>query len=160
MTVEPIVSTVKVKASPARAFDLFANHMGEYWPKGRTIGGNAHVAIVAEPRADGGWYEIDADGKRTSWGKVLAWEPPARLLLTWQIGTQWTFDEDLRTEVEITFTAADGGGTWVRLEHRDLERFGADAAKHAALLNGGWPTHLAEFAKYADAQTEEASTHV
>jgi uncharacterized protein YndB with AHSA1/START domain len=74
-------------------------------------------------------------------------------LLGWQLNSQWTFDPDFLTEVELTFTPAPGGGTVVRLEHRDLERFGADAEKLAASLNGGWPTHLAEFAQYADNQS-------
>ena len=84
---------------------------------------------------------------------MLAWEPPSRLLLGWQINSQWVYDEGFVTEVELTFVPAEGGGTLVRLEHRNLERFGADAAKHAELLRGGWPTYVGEFAKYADAHS-------
>ena len=105
-----------------------------------------------EPRAGGRWYERDADGNETRWGTVLAWEPPSRLLLAWQISTQWSYDPDLVTEVELTFAPAPGGGTSVTLEHRDLERFGTDAARHADKLRGGWPTHLGQFADYANTQ--------
>jgi uncharacterized protein YndB with AHSA1/START domain len=148
MSIAPIVCTVEVKAAPARAFELFASQMERWWPKGRTIGKAPHVAIVIEPQAGGKWFERDADGNETHWGKVLAWEPPSRLLLGWQINTAWVHDPDLLTEVELTFAPAEGGGTHVTLEHRHLERFGGDAARHAERLGGGWPTKLAEFAEY------------
>jgi uncharacterized protein YndB with AHSA1/START domain len=152
VTIAPIVRTVYVKAPPDRAFELFTTRMGEWWPEGRSIGKAHHVAIVIEPRAGGRWFERDADGNEAPWGKVLAWEPPARLLLAWQIDTQWTYDAALVTEIELSFAAANGG-TRVTLEHRNLERFGADAAAHAAKLDGGWPAHLANFARYADSQS-------
>ena len=150
MSIAPILRSVEVKAAPARAFDLFATHIECWWPKGRTIGKNPHVAIVIEPRAGGKWFERDAESIETHWGKVLAWEPPSRLLLGWQINSQWCYDPKFLTEVELIFAPAAGGGTLVTLEHRQLERFGADAARHAEKLGGGWPVHLAEFARYAD----------
>ena len=153
MSIAPIVRTVEVKAPPARAFDLFVTRMGQWWPKGKTIGKNPHADIVVEPRAGGGWFERDAAGNETRWGKVLAWQPPARLLLAWQLNCDFGYDPDLVTEVELTFAPAEGGGTVVRLEHRNLERFGADAARHAEKIRGGWPLRLAEFAEYANAQS-------
>jgi uncharacterized protein YndB with AHSA1/START domain len=149
MTIAPIVRSVQVKATPDRAFHLFTSHIEHWWPKGKTIGKAPHAAIVLEPRAGGRWFERDADGNETRWGKVLAWEPPSRLLLGWQINSQWAYDPDLLTEVEVTFAPV-GGGTLVTLEHRDLERFGADAERHAERLRGGWPVRLADFAQYAD----------
>jgi uncharacterized protein YndB with AHSA1/START domain len=153
MSIAPILRSVHVKAPPARAFELFTTHIDRWWPKGRTPAKAPHVAIVIEPRAGGQWFERDADGNDTHWGKVLAWEPPARLLLGWQLTTEWKFDPAFVTEVELTFVPAAGGGTTVTLEHRNLERFGTEAAAHAAKLNGGWPKHLADFAQYADAQS-------
>jgi uncharacterized protein YndB with AHSA1/START domain len=151
MSIAPIRKTVEVKAPPARAFELFAGHMQDWWPIGGTIGKTPHVAIVIEPHAGGRWFEADADGAETHWGSVLAWEPPARLLLAWRINSQWTYDPDFLTEVELTFAPTASGGTLVTLEHRDLERFGADAQKHAAALDGGWPRFVAAFGDYADA---------
>ena len=150
MSIAPIVHTIAVKAPPARAFDLFAAHMGAWWPKGKTVGQAPHAAIVIEPHAGGRWFERDADGRETHWGKVLAWEPPSRLLLGWQLNTRWAYDPDLLTEVELTFAPAVGGGTLVTLEHRNLERFGADASRQAEQLNGGWPTRLADLGRYID----------
>lgn len=134
--------------------------MEDWWPKGRTVGKNPHESIVIEPRAGGRWFERDSEGQETHWGKVLAWEPPRRLLLGWQLNSAFAYDPDFLTEVELTFAPAEGGGTLVTLEHRDLERFGVDAARHAALLGGGWPNFLAGFAQYADAQYADAQDTV
>jgi hypothetical protein len=149
MTIAPIVHKVQVKAAPARAFELFTTRMGDWWPKG--IGKAPHAAVVIEPQAGGRWFERDADGNETDWGKVLAWEPPARLVLAGQITSRWSYDPELFTEVELSFAPAEGGGTLVRLEHRKLEAYGADAARHAERLRGGWPTHIDLFVRFADA---------
>ena len=153
MSIAPIVHTVQVKAPPARAFEIFTSRMHDWWLTGHSIAKSPPVAIVMEQHAGGRWFERDAEGAETQWGKVLAWEPPARALLAWQINSQWAFDPDLVTEVELTFSPVTGGGTLVRLEHRNLERFGADAEKHAASLDGGWPRLMGEFAKFIDEQS-------
>ncbi|MDB5533839.1 MAG: ATPase [Hyphomicrobiales bacterium] len=152
MTIAPIVRTVEVKAPPEKAFSLFAGRMGDWWPKGRGIGKGPCVTVVVEPHAEGRWFEVDADGNETQWGKVLAWEPPSRLLLAWQLSCDWGYDPNFLTEVELTFAPAARGGTLVTLEHRNLERFGPDAAGHAERLGGGWPSRLADYVKFADSQ--------
>ena len=151
MTIAPIVRVVAVQAPPSRAFEIFTRRAGDWWPKGRTIGKHPHVSVTLEPRAGGRWFETDSSGVQTSWGKVLAWEPPDRLLLAWQINSLWTYDPDFETEVEISFSANAVGGTTVTLEHRNLERFGADASARAESLGGGWPTVLAQFVQFAAA---------
>ena len=151
MTIAPIVKTVVVAVPPSRAFELFAGSMGLWWPLGMTVGKAPHVAITIEPQIGGRWYEVDAAGNETRWGTVLAWEPPTRLLLDWQLNDQFAYDPDLHTTVEMCFVATDAGGTLVTLEHRNLEQFGHDAAAHAAKLNNGWPGMVAKFAAYADA---------
>lgn len=151
MSIAPIVHSVEVKAPPARAFDLFTAHMQDWWPRGRTVGKKPHAAIVIEPRAEGRWFERDEDGNEIQWGTVLDWRPPSRLLLAWRLNSQWTFDPDFMTEVEMTFEALPTGGTRVTLEHRNLERFGADAQKQADSLGGGWSTRLQDYADYVDA---------
>lgn len=150
MSIAPILHSVEVKAPPARAFDLFTAQMAAWWPRGKTVGRNPHVAIVVEPREGGRWFERDGEGNETEWGKVLSWEPPSRLLLGWQLTSEWGYDPNLLTEVELTFAPLAGGGTRVTLEHRNLERFGKDAEAHAASIRGGWPTMIGHFAQYAD----------
>jgi uncharacterized protein YndB with AHSA1/START domain len=151
--IAPLVHRVHVKAAPARAFELFASRMADWWPRGQTIGAAPHAQIIIEPRAGGRWFERDDAGNETQWGQVLDWEPPRRLLLDWQIGTNWRYDAALHTEVELTFVAAEDGGTVVTLEHRNLERFGANAATHAATLNGGWPGFVAGYGRFTDANS-------
>lgn len=150
MTIAPVTHTVEVKAAPARAFELFTSRISEWWPKSKTPAKAPHVAIVLEPRAGGQWLERDAQGNETRWGQVLAWEPPGRLLLGWQLNCDWGYDPDLLMEVELTFAPADGGGTRVTLVHRDLERFGADAERHVEKLRSGWPSRMEDFAEYAN----------
>lgn len=150
MSIAPVISTVKVKAAPERTFQLFVTHISQWWEKGRTVGKNPHVALVIEPKAGGRWFERDAEGAETDWGKVLAYEPPHRLLLGWQLDSGWKYDPDFLTEVEITFTALADGGTEVRLEHRNLERFGTKAPDVRASIDGGWPKHMADFAIFVE----------
>jgi uncharacterized protein YndB with AHSA1/START domain len=152
MTIAPIVHTVEVKAPPPRAFELFASRIGDWWPKGNGIGKNPLVTVTIEPQAGGLWYERDADGNDTLWGKVLAWEPPERLLLAWQLTPEWKHDPDLLTEVELTFAPNASGGTMVRLEHRHLERFGPLGEVHSEKLRGGWATKVVQYGDFADAQ--------
>ena len=153
MTIAPVVKSVTVKTTPERAFELFTGQMARWWPVGQTVGKSPHVAIVVEPSTGGRWFERDAEGVETNWGKVLAWEPPTRLLLGWQLDSRFAYDPEFLTEVELTFAPAAGGGAIVTLEHRNLERFGDDAEKVAAQIDVGWPRHLAEFAGYADAHS-------
>ena len=150
MSIAPIKRSVQVKAAPARAFDLFATRMSDWWPGGKTIGKTPAIAVTLDPIPGGKWVERDEDGVETQWGKVLAWEPPARLLLGWQLNSGFTYDPDLVTEVELTFVPHDGG-TLVTLEHRHLERFGDAAERVASQLADGWPSRLADYAAFANA---------
>jgi uncharacterized protein YndB with AHSA1/START domain len=154
MTIAPVVRTVRTKAPPARAFDIFTGQMGRWWPRGQTPGAQPHSDIVVEPRAGGRWFERDDAGSETPWGHVLAWEPPARLLLAWQLDGDGLYDPELITEVEITFEPVQGG-TEVRLEHRNLERFRKRAATWTVAVAEGWTRKLAEFAAFADLPDQE-----
>ncbi len=149
MTIAPIRKTVQVKAPPAGAFALFVGHIGRWWPAGIGIGAAPRVELVIEPGQGGRWFERSADGMETQWGRVIDWAPPKRLLLAWQIGEGWRFDPALETELELLFEPHQGG-TRVTLEHRHLERLGAEAARIAERLAGGWPGIVEGFAAYGD----------
>jgi uncharacterized protein YndB with AHSA1/START domain len=151
MSIAPIVRTVTVKAPPERAFDLFTTRITDWWPRAHSMGPGALVGVVLEPRPGGRWYEVKEDDSEAPFGHVLAWDPPRRLLLAWQINTGFRYDPALVTEVEIRFEAQ-GSGTLVTLEHRNLERFGGDAASFAAMLDGGWPLTLGSFADFTAQQ--------
>jgi uncharacterized protein YndB with AHSA1/START domain len=151
MTIAPIVKTVDVKCDPRRAFDLFTQRMGAWWPATKSIGASPIKAVMIEPRAGGRWFERGEDGAETNWGKVLEWSPPGRLLLAWQITAAWAYDPEFETELELTFTPL-SPGTRVRLEHRNLERFGDGAEQMANMLGGGWAGIVDGYAAFTEQQ--------
>jgi len=149
----PVRRSVVVKAGVERSFAAFTSNIGRWWPKSHTIGSAPPANVIMEGRAGGRWYEISADGGECEWGKVLLWEPPNRLILGWQLNGNWKYDPAFVTEVEIVFTALEGGGTRVDLEHRNLERFGdrAGPVRDAIGSDGGWLGILKSFAANAEA---------
>lgn len=145
---------VSVDATPAVAWRVFTEKMGTWWPLAtHKIGKAKAVDAVIEPRAGGRWYERDDDGSTCDWGRVLSWEPPSRLVLSWEISADWQYDPSVKTEVEVRFIAAGRDGTRVELEHRHLDGFGARRDEMRAIFDsdGGWTSLLEAFARAAAA---------
>jgi uncharacterized protein YndB with AHSA1/START domain len=145
----PVRRSVKVNAAPQRAFDVFTTGMGKWWPKQHSLNPKSpQQNVIVEPRVGGRWYERSQDGLECEWGRVLTWDPPARVVLAWQINGNWQYDRDFETEIEVRFVA-DGNGTRVALEHRNLERFGDKAEQVRAAFDSpdGWNGGLQLFAK-------------
>jgi uncharacterized protein YndB with AHSA1/START domain len=144
----PVRKSVVVKADVERSFSAFTGGIGRWWPRSKSIASSAQVDVVLEGRPGGRWYERGADGAECEWGKVLLWEPPSRLMLAWQIDSNWKYDPALVTEIEITFTALGAKETRVDIEHRNLELFGDKAARIREMFDsdGGWPGVLKSFA--------------
>ena len=138
-----------VDAPVERAFRVFTDNMSAWWPKTHHIGKTAMRECLIEPRVNGRWYEVGEDGSTCDWGKVLAWEPPRRLVLAWQLNAEFKYDPDLITEVEVRFSALGPKRTQVDFEHRDLERFGAAAAPVSKQMDEGWGQILQGFAHTA-----------
>jgi hypothetical protein len=147
MTIAPVRKSVMVEVSAERAFDAFVGRMGDWWPKGKTIGAKPHVEIVIEPTPGGRWFERDDAGNETDWGRVLIWERPERVVLAWQLDASFTFNPSAESQLEMRFVS-DDGGTRVDLEHRNLERLGTDAARVAEVLRGGWAGHMESYRKF------------
>ena len=151
IAVAPVRRTVTVTASPARAFETFTARIGLWWPKSHHVSAVEPETVVIEPHPGGRWFERAPDGAECDVGKVLAWEPPARLLLAWQLDANFRYQPDLVTEVEVRFIA-EGDATRVEFEHRNLERFGA----HAETVRGkvgapqGWTAILDLYAGFAN----------
>lgn len=127
-TTEAITREVVVDAPPDAAFRAFTDGMTAWWPSAHHIGSAPIAEVVVEPRVGGRWFTRHTDGSETSTGRVVVWEPPARLVVTWQIGADWTFHDDLVTTVDVGFHDAGDGRTRVVLTHRDLDAFGEHAA--------------------------------
>ena len=151
LDVEQIVRReVVVEASQQRCFDVFTTGFDSWWPRESHHIGDADATEVAiEPRVGGRWLERGVDGSECTWGHVLAWEPPSRIRLAWQLNAQWQFDpdEDVATFVEVTFTPLDDGSTRVEVTHSGFER-AVDGAKIASgvAAEGGWGSLLELYA--------------
>lgn len=139
-----------VQAPQERAFRVFTQRLDTWWPREHHIGKAALKEAVLEPRAGGRWYEIGEDGSECDWGKVLVWEPPHRLVLAWQITSQWQFDAAFFTEVEVRFTAEGSAQTRVDLEHRQLERYADAAGVIKQQMDEGWAGTLARYTQVAE----------
>lgn len=148
VAIAPVRKSLRVNAPPARAFEVFTAGMSRWWPPTHTILRSAFKDSIIEPRVGGRWYHVGQDGSECETGFVRAWEPPARLVLVWQLNAQWQYDRGLDTEVEIRFTP-DGTATDVAFEHRYIERMGAGAEAARAGVDGpnGWGAILEEFRK-------------
>ncbi len=153
-TLDVVRRVITVPAAPERAFQVFADRIGSWWPKEYSIGESDMADFVVEPRAGGRWYEIGVDGAQCDTGRVLAYEPPHRLVLAWHLTANWQFDPDPEhaSEVEVRFAAV-AGGTEVVLEHRGFQAHGTDAPAVRGTVDspGGWDFCLAAYARaFAD----------
>jgi Activator of Hsp90 ATPase homolog 1-like protein len=144
----PIQREIVVPVPRERAFEVFTARMTDWWPSDHHIGDAPIQEIVIEPFEGGRWYTRHEDGSETSTGFVAAWDPPARVVVTWQIGADWRYDPRLVTHVEVRFVAEASDRTRVELEHRDLERFGPEAERMRETFEapGAWGATLAAFA--------------
>jgi uncharacterized protein YndB with AHSA1/START domain len=142
-----------VKAPQEVAWRVFTEQMGTWWPLAVYRIGKANaVDAVIEPRVGGRWYECGDDGSTCEWGTVLSWEPPSHLVLSWDISADWQPDPDLKTEIEVRFIAEGKNVTWVELEHRRLDRYGArrDEMRRIFDTEGDWGRLLGMFARIAE----------
>jgi len=151
--IEPVVVAIEVRRGIEEAFRVFTAEIGAWWPvAGHSVEPAKVETVVLEGRVGGRLYERWHDGGEADWGRVLAWEPPARLLLSWSP----TPDRPEGTEVEVRFTAVEPDHTRVELEHRGWERLGALAAQARASYEGGWPGVLDAYAGVAMAVHHQA----
>lgn len=154
INVAPVRKSVRVNADAARAFEVFTAGLSRWWPRTHHIGGAPLQAAILEPRVGGRWYERGEDGSECEWGRVLVWEPPARVVLAWQIDTQFKYDPACVSEVEIRFVAESAQVTRVELEHRNIERLGAGAGEFRTRVDApnGWSGILAQYAAHVAPQ--------
>jgi hypothetical protein len=149
-TATVVKKPVTVDVDQQRAFDVFTAGINSWWQRDHHLGDLPMTDIIIEPKEGGRCYTTQEDGKEFEWAKVLAWDPPARVVIGWQLTAEWVYDANFVTEVEVTFTSVAPKQTLVELEHRDLEKYGdAREAVVAALdSEGGWTGSMQ---RYADA---------
>jgi uncharacterized protein YndB with AHSA1/START domain len=149
---DPAVRTSIVVAAPIeRAFSVFTDGIDTWWDRNRTIGRQPLAKMVLEPWEGGRAYGVGVDGEESDWGRVLAYEPPTRLVFSWDITLAWKREEDpaKTSEVEVRFSPEGPGSTLVELEHRHLERHGEGWEAMREAVGSGWPGGLAAFADAA-----------
>jgi uncharacterized protein YndB with AHSA1/START domain len=145
--------TLIVRAPQSLAWRVFTERMGTWWPlSSYKIGKADAVDAILEPRVGGRWYERGDDGATCDWGRVLVWDPPTRLVLSWDISADWQYDPNLKTEIDIRFVSEGADSTRVELEHRHLDRYGARRDEMRAIFDtqGDWGRVLAMFASVAE----------
>jgi uncharacterized protein YndB with AHSA1/START domain len=132
---DPIELSFTVACEPAHAFGVWAARTASLWPSGHTMSGDPATVVTFEPTVGGRIYERTPAGVEHDWGRILAWEPPGRLVYTWHMGSAGPAGA---TEVTVTFTPAEAGGTTVRVVHAGWERLGAEGPERRRRNQAGW----------------------
>jgi uncharacterized protein YndB with AHSA1/START domain len=153
MTTEAQQASVKlhvlVEAPIERAFQVFTTEFDRIKPREHNLLKAAIDQTIFEPRVGGYIYDRSVDGSECRWARVLAYEPPHRVLFSWDISPQWQLETDSAktSEVEIRFVAEAPNRTRVELEHRNLERHGVgwESERDGIAGDDGWPLYLRRF---------------
>ena len=149
-------TSIVVDAPQQLAFDVFTQDMGGWWPPDHHILEGELAEMVFELRAGGRIYDVGVDGSECQWARVLAFEPPGRVVISWDITTEWKLETDLArtSEVEVRFVAEGPERTRVELEHRHLDRHGEgwQNMRSAVGSPGGWQGGLQRFAEHLGAR--------
>ena len=149
--------SVVVEAPLERAFHVFVEQFDQIKPREHNLLRVDIAESVFEPRVGGHLYDRGVDGTKCHWARVLAYEPPHRIVISWDISPQWQLetDRDRTSEVEIRFIAEGAERTRVQLEHRNLDRHGERWEGLREDIGGdqGWPLYLQG---YANVLTKES----
>jgi uncharacterized protein YndB with AHSA1/START domain len=141
---------IVVEAPIDRAFRVFTEDFDRIKPREHNMLGAEIAETVFEPRAGGHIYDRGVDGSECRWARVLAYEPPDRIVFTWDISPQWRLETDLErtSEVEVRFTSEAPQRTRVELEHRNLDRHGEgwEGLREGVAADQGWPLYLERYA--------------
>ena len=136
-----------------RAFRVFTEDFDRIKPRDHNLLAVDIAESVFEPRVGGHIYDRGVDGSECRWARVLVYEPPERLVFTWDISPQWQLESDLdrASEVEVRFVAETAERTRVELEHRNLNRHveGWETVRESVAGDQGWPLYLRRFAEAA-----------
>ena len=142
-------TSVVVEAPQERAFAIFTEGIGTWWNPDHHLLDAELAEMVFEPRVGGHIYDRGVDGSECRWARVLAYDPPERVIFSWDIDTQWELESDLErtSEVEVRFVAESADRTRVELEHRNLDRHGDgwEQMRDAVGSPDGWGSGLRRY---------------
>lgn len=141
---------ITVEAPLETAFKVFTEGFGDFKPREHNLLGVPIAETVFEPRVGGHIYDRGEDGSECRWARVLAYEPPDRVVFSWDIGPTWQLETDPEnaSEVEVRFVPDGPERTRVELEHRHIDRHGPgwEAVARGVGEEGGWPLYLERYA--------------
>jgi uncharacterized protein YndB with AHSA1/START domain len=141
---------IVVEAPIEQAFAVFTERFGDFKPPEHNLLAVPIAETVFEPRVGGHIYDKGTDGSECRWARILAFEPPSRVVFSWDISPQWTIesDPDNTSEVEVTFVAEGPDRTRLELEHRHIDRHGPSwlAVSDGVGNDQGWPLYLQRYA--------------
>lgn len=139
-----------VEAPVERAFEVFTARFGDFKPPEHNLLAAPIVETTFEPRVGGHIVDRAEDGSECRWARILVYEPPARVVFSWDIGPTWQLEPDPAnaSEVEVRFVAEGDGRTRVELEHRHIDRHGPgwEGVRGGVDAHDGWPLYLARYA--------------
>jgi uncharacterized protein YndB with AHSA1/START domain len=151
-------ASIDVEAPVERAFAVFTEEIGSWWPPEHHILEAELAEMVFEPRAGGHVYDRGVDGTECHWARVLVYQPPTRIVISWDINSQWQIeaDPDKTSEIEVRFISEGAERTRVELEHRNLQRHGKgwEQMRDAVGSPDGWEVGLGRFAEAARTSSE------
>jgi uncharacterized protein YndB with AHSA1/START domain len=147
----PVKHSIVVEAPIERAFKVFTEDFGSFKPREHNLLAVPIAETVFEPRVGGNVYDRGVDGSECRWARVLAFEPPNRVVLSWDISPRWQIETnpDKTSEWEVRFIAETPNRTRLELEHRHLERHreGWEGVRDGVEGDQGWPLFLRRFAE-------------
>ncbi len=150
-TATSVQCSIVVEAPVERAFSVFTDDIGSWWPPEHHILHAELAEMVFEPRQGGNVYDRGVDGSECRWARVLVYEPPTRFVISWDINLQWQLESDPQrtSEIEVRFVPESPSRTRVDLEHRHLDRHGEgwDQMRDAVGAPDGWGKGLGRFAE-------------
>jgi uncharacterized protein YndB with AHSA1/START domain len=140
---------IVVDAPIERAFAVFTEQFDRIKPREHNMLRVDIAETVFEPRVGGSIYDRGVDGSECRWARVLAYEPPERVVFSWDIGPTWQIETDPRrtSEVEVRFVAESPERTRVELEHRHIDRHGDgwESVREGVQADQGWPLYLQRY---------------
>ena len=141
---------IVVEAPIDRAFTVFTERFGDFKPPEHNLLGAPIAETVFETKVGGSIYDRGVDGSECHWARVLVYEPPHRVVFSWDINPQWQVEADPgnTSEVEVRFVAETPERTRVELEHRHLDRHGPgwESVRDGVAHDQGWPLYLDRYA--------------
>ena len=132
-----VAKSIVVEVPRVQAFAFFIRQEA-WWPlQTHHLAEPPGETLILEPFVGGRWFERWHDGRECDWGTVLVWEPPRRIVVTWQIGPGWVYEPDQTraSEIEVRFLAESQHRTRIEFEHRHLERYGEQAERMRSILD-------------------------